>query len=111
MKRSIFIGPVVWALAISLAGTTSAMAQQQPTLYVSNIEELYAAVNNPSYAGAVVVLAPGIYTLSTTDAHNQNRPNGGSFVLQPGMGLVGQNRYVDRDGDGVWDPRDDNNDD
>ena len=28
------------------------------------------------------------------------------MVLQAGMDLVGQNSYVDLDGDGVWDPRD-----
>jgi hypothetical protein len=112
MKRSLSVGSVVSAFGVALAlgWTIPAMAHKHPTLYVSNIEELYAAVNNPSYAGAVVLLAPGIYTLSTTDPHNQNRPNGGSLVLQPGMGLVGQNRYVDFDGDGIWDPRDDNRD-
>jgi hypothetical protein len=39
-----------------------------------------------------------------------DRPNAGRLVLQPGMALVGHNSYVDFDGDGVWDPRDDDND-
>ena len=48
--------------------------------------------------------------MTAADANNQPRPNGGRLVLQSGMALVGQNKYVDRDGDGVWEPRDDNND-
>src|SRR5215831_18276545 len=109
MRRSVFIRRVVFSLIATLALTASAIAQE-PVLNVSNVEELYAAVNNPANAGAIVVLASGTYTLTATDAHNQNRPNGGSLVLQPGMGFVGQNRYVDFDGDRIWDPRDDNHD-
>ncbi len=65
---------------------------------VATVEELYAAVNDPANAGAVIDLAPGSYVL------DPSRPNGGTLVLQPGMALVGHNEYVDRDGDGVWDP-------
>jgi len=103
---------VVSALTIALAllCTTPAKAQQRLVLYVSNVEDLYAAVNNPAYANAIVVLAPGTYTLTMKDAHNQDRPNGGRLVFQSGMVLVGQNRYLDFDGDGIWDPRDDNHD-
>jgi hypothetical protein len=77
---------------------------------VSNVEGLYAAVNNPANAGAIVVLASGTYTLTAKDANNQPRPNGGRLVLQSGMALIGQNSYVDFDNDGIWDSRDDNND-
>src|SRR5262245_53837385 len=73
--------------------------QAESVIDVSNIEELYAAVNEPTHAGAIVVLASGTYTLTTT---------GGRLVLQPDMVLVGQNEYVDFDHDGTWDPRDDN---
>jgi hypothetical protein len=110
MRRSVFIRRVVFSLIATLALTASAIAQEQPVLNVSNVEEFYAAVNNPVNAGAIVVLASGTYTLTATDANNQPRPNGGRLVLQSGMALVGQNKYVDRDGDGVWEPRDDNND-
>src|SRR5262245_63447581 len=110
MRRRVLIRRGVLSLIATLALTASAIAQQQPVLNVSNVEELYAAVNNPANAGAIVVLASGTYTLTATDAHNQIRPNGGSLVIQPGMGLVWQNRYVDLDGDGVGDPRDDNPD-
>jgi hypothetical protein len=33
--------------------TASAVAQEQPVLNVSNVDELYAAVNNPANAGAM----------------------------------------------------------
>src|SRR5262249_23175338 len=100
----------VCPLIVALALTASAVAQAQPVLNVSNLEGLYAAVNNPANAGAIVVMASGTYTLTAKDLNNQPRPNGGRLVLQSGMALVGQNRYVDFDGDGVWDPRDDNHD-
>src|SRR5215467_4108232 len=111
MRRSVFIiRRVVFWLIATLTLTASAIAQEQPVLNVSNVEELYAAVNNPANAGAIVVLASGTYTLTAKDLNNQPRPNGGKLVLQPGMALVGRNKYVDLDGDGIWDPRDDNHD-
>src|SRR5262245_57565364 len=110
MKRSVFVRPAVCPLIVALALTASAVAQAQPVLNVSNVEGLYTAVNNPANAGAIIIMASGAYTLTAKDANNQPRPNGGRLVLQSGMALVGQNRYVDFDGDGVWDQRDDNND-
>lgn len=110
MKRSVFVRAVVCPIIAVLALTASAVAQRQVVLNVSNVEALYAAVNNPSNAGAIVVLASGTYTLTVNDANNQPRPNGGRLVLQSGMAIIGQNSYVDFDNDGIWDPRDDNND-
>src|SRR5262252_3374203 len=110
MKRSVFVRPIVSSVIAALALAASAVAQDQPVLNVSNVEELYAAVNNPANAGAIVVLASGTYTLTVKDANNQSRPNGGRLVLQSGMALIGQNSYVDLDNDGIWDSRDDNND-
>jgi hypothetical protein len=45
MKRSLFVGPAVSPLTVPLAlvWTAPAMAQQQPVLYASNVEALYAA--------------------------------------------------------------------
>ena len=110
MKRSVSVRSMVSLMLAALALTASALAQNQVVLNVSNVEDLYTAVKNPANAGATLVLAPGSYTLTAKDASNQPRPNGGRLVLQSGMGLVGQNSYVDFDGDGVWDPRDDNHD-
>src|SRR5262245_53110691 len=110
MKRSVFVRSMVSLIMAGLALAVAAVAQDQPVINVNNVEGLYAAVNNSANAGSIVVLASGTYTLTTRDANNQPRPNGGRLVLQSGMSLVGQKRYVDFDGDGVWDPRDDNND-
>src|SRR5262245_47032154 len=110
MRRRVLIRRGVSSLIAVLALTASAVAQDRPVLNVSNVEELYAAVNNPANAGAIVVLASGTYTLTVKDANNQSRPNRGTLILQSGMALVGQNRYVDSNGEGVWDPRDDDND-
>src|SRR5262245_54550085 len=110
MNRRVFVRPMVSTLIVVLALTASAVAQQQAVLNVSDVEGLYAAVSNPANADVTVVLAPGIYTLTARDANNQPRPFGGRLLLQSGMALVGQNTYVEFDGDGVWDPRDDNRD-
>jgi hypothetical protein len=101
-------GPTIRSLIVTLivTSTGSAIANAQSVINVSNIEQLYQAINNaPANSTAVVVLAPGIYTLTTTDPTGQPRPNGGRLVLQSGMALVGQNEYVDFDLDGIWDAR------
>src|SRR5262245_56742486 len=74
-----------------------ARAQDQPVINVTTVEQLYAAVNDPANADTLIVLAPGVYTLSST------APNQGTLILQPHMGLAGYNEYADVDGDGVWD--------
>jgi hypothetical protein len=59
------------------------------TIPISNVEELYGAVNDPANAGATLVLSPGTYTLSATDGDGSVRPNGGRIELQPDMSLTG----------------------
>lgn len=54
------------------------------TINVSNANQLYDAVNDTTNAGAVIVLAPGTYSLVST------RPNSGRLELQEGMDLQGQ---------------------
>src|SRR5262245_17635335 len=110
MNPRVFVCPMVSTVIVVLALTASAVAQRQAVINVNGVEGLYAAVNNPANAGAIVVLASGTYTLTATDPNNQPRPFRGRLVFQSGMVLVGQNTYVDFDGDGVWDPRDDNKD-
>ena len=56
---------------------------------VTNIEELYAAVNNPANAGNQIVLAEGVYQLSATAPGGAARPNGGRLELQENMSLRG----------------------
>ena len=58
-------------------------------LYVANVEQLYAEVNNPENEGAVITLAPGSYVLSATNAGGVARPNGGRLEMQLDMSLYG----------------------
>jgi len=59
------------------------------TLPVTNVEQLYAAVNNAANAGADILLAPGTYVLSSTNGVGAARPNGGRLELQLNMSLYG----------------------
>jgi hypothetical protein len=59
----------------------------------ADVEALYEAVNNPENANKVVFLPPGTYTLTSTDAIGLERPNQGRLFLQPGMAIIGSNRY------------------
>lgn len=61
----------------------------EAVVMVANVEELYAAVNNPANAGNQIVLAPGFYMLSATNAGGAARPNGGRLELQENMALRG----------------------
>ena len=70
-------------------GTSSSMAHnsiqpKEKKIYVSTLDELYAAVNNPQNEGTNVILSPGTYLL------NANYPNGGRLELLQDMSLQGQ---------------------
>jgi len=58
-------------------------------LPVTDVEQLYAAVNNPANEGAAITLAPGTYVLSVTNAGGVARPNKGRLELQRDMSLYG----------------------
>jgi len=58
--------------------------QSEKKVYVSNLEELYVAINDVNNAGARIIMAPGTYVL------NSSYPNGGRLELQTGMSLQGQ---------------------
>jgi hypothetical protein len=60
-----------------------------PSLAVTNVEQLYAAVNNPANAGTDILLSPGTYVLSATNGVGAPRPNGGRLELQLDMSLYG----------------------
>jgi hypothetical protein len=77
------------ALAFAAAITTSAVVSAGPLVNVSDVEQLYAAVNDPLNNGAAVVLAPGIYLLSAKDPVGGDRPHGGRLELQRDMSLYG----------------------
>jgi CSLREA domain-containing protein len=59
------------------------------TVNVTNLEELYAAVNNPQNAGMLIIIAPGVYMLSVNDPNGVARPNSGRLELQENMSLHG----------------------
>ena len=80
-----FVGAVVAIItAIVVVTGVSVRAQDGRIIHVSNIEELYAAVNDPENAGRRIVLAPGTYSLDPTQA------NGGRLEFQQDMTIVGQ---------------------
>jgi hypothetical protein len=104
MKR--IVHAILLGIVVGILAWPSAVRADKPVISVSNVDQLYAAVNDPANMNVVVHLAAGTYTLTDFDP-NGGRPNGGRLVLQPGMDLVGENEYEDLDGDGVWDPLDD----
>ena len=63
---------------------------------VSDVESLYAAVNDPGNAGATIVPAPGVYYLTRLNALGVPRPNGGRLELQADMSMSGVNGHRDR---------------
>jgi hypothetical protein len=71
---------------VILGLSQGAMAQ---TIAVSNVEELYSAVNDAANAGAILVLSPGTYMLSVTGPDGVPRPKDGRIELQPDMSLKG----------------------
>jgi hypothetical protein len=76
----------LFSLCVVLLGPAPAAVAQ--TIDVTNVEDLYEAVNDPANTGATVVLAPGIYVLSDSGP-NGARPNAGRLQLQPDMSLRG----------------------
>ena len=57
--------------------------KQSKKIYVSNVDELYAAINDNDNAGTTLVLAPGTYRL------NANHPKAGRLELEHDMSLAG----------------------
>ena len=87
MKRyALCLAPFVVACADDATTTLKVRA--------GDAARLEAIVADPDYADHTIELAAGTYELTKT------------LVLQPGQRLIGQQRYVDHDGDGVHDPVD-----
>src|SRR5688572_23323768 len=62
-------------------------------VHVSDVEALYAAVNDPGNAGATIVPARGSYRLTRLDPLGVARPNGGRLELQADMSMSGVNGH------------------
>jgi hypothetical protein len=75
-------------LAVS-SGALADNSHHRQTIRISNVEQLYAAVNDPANAGALLKLARGTYMLSVIDPAGVPRPNAGRLELQTDMGLEG----------------------
>jgi hypothetical protein len=73
------------------AAALAAMAPRSAdsVIEVSNVEQLYDAVNEPANAGATIVLAPGRYVLTKVKAGVGTRPNSGRLELQTDMSISG----------------------
>jgi hypothetical protein len=69
--------------------SSAARAPASDVIRVTDVEHLYAAINNPANEGARIILSPGIYVLSATDPAGAARPNGGRLELQRDMSLYG----------------------
>jgi len=74
-------------VAAALAATVPASAGS--VIEVSDVEQLYDAVNEPANAGATIVLAPGLYILTRVKPGVGPRPNGGRLELQTDMSMSG----------------------
>jgi hypothetical protein len=85
MKR-IRSGKCILLLLIVLALPVAAVAE---AIRISNVEELYSAVNDPANTGAALLLAHGTYMLLAIDSKGAQRPNGGRIELQMNMSIIG----------------------
>jgi hypothetical protein len=69
------------------------MPEQVP---VSDVESLYAAVNDAGNAGKTIVAERGVYRLTRLNPLGVERPNGGRLELQEDMSLSGVNGHPGR---------------
>jgi hypothetical protein len=74
-------------VAAALAAMSPSSARS--VIEVSNVEQLYDAVNEPANAGATIVLAPGLYVLTQVKPAVGTRPNNGRLELQTDMSISG----------------------
>ena len=94
---------VAWLL-LSIACAAGAQNAPLKVINVYNVRQLYAAVNDPGNQGVTLKLAPRTYVLSSAYQNGNPRPNQGSLRMPPGMSLVGAEKRVDKNKDGVPDP-------
>jgi hypothetical protein len=76
------------ALAVSFVAAVNATAAPR-VVNVSDVENLYKAVNSAVNAGATIVLAPNHYVLTKLCPDGSMRPNGGRLELQANMSMSG----------------------
>src|SRR5688572_27443064 len=95
--RSIGVAAVVFICAMQAAAQVlepgeshnDGNLERRNQVVVFNVDQLYAAINDPQNAGRQVVASPGVYMLSATDSNGVPRPNGGRLEFQEDMSLMG----------------------
>ena len=103
-KRQEILGAICLCLLMGPAASAENAQPQRRVINVKTVGQLYAAVNNSANRNVTVRLAPGTYLLSTYTKNNVLRRNRGALRMPPGMSLVGSEKRVDTNGDGVPDP-------
>jgi hypothetical protein len=88
---SFFIRLSILSLFVLVSGLASNTLATD--VLVSDVEQLYAAVNDPANVGTKVFLFRGTYFLSANDPNGVPRPNGGRLELQEDMSLIGITCY------------------
>ena len=104
LKHCGILGAACLCLLIGFAASANNAQEPRRVINVKTVGQLYAAVNNSANRGVTVRLAPGTYLLSTYTKNNVLRRNRGALRMPPGMSLVGSEKRVDTNGDGVPDP-------
>lgn len=69
--------------------SSESVVLQKVEISVSDVEQLYDAVNNTTNSGKMIRLNAGTYVLSVNDPSGNPRPNGGRLELQQDMSLSG----------------------
>jgi len=69
---------------VSASANNGNIPEQMRKIFVSNVDQLYAAINDAENVDTKIVMSPGTYLLSAT------YPKGGKLELQYNMSLQGQ---------------------
>jgi hypothetical protein len=69
--------------------TSETGALKKIVVSVSDVEQLYEAVNDPANSGNMIMLDAGTYVLSVNDPSGNSRPNAGRLELQQDVSLSG----------------------
>ena len=96
MKNSLFLS-TLFILIFFLSGcevvetpvTIGESSALQKSVIVTDVEQLYEAVNDPANSGNMILLDAGTYVLSVNDPSGNPRPNAGRLELQQDMSLSG----------------------
>jgi len=75
---------IVCLFSISSCKKTDLAQPEAKKVFISNMIQLYAGINDPLNEGSTLVLAPGTYRL------NPDFPNAGRIELKHNMSLIGQ---------------------